>query len=276
MTTLADGDSAARAVFARAELHVAAATHVDLDAGFADLQRRMDAPARSTTSWSSRLASPVAPVRSAQRSGNTRRWALLLACAMAGAVAAVVAFADPLDSTSPPTAAGPTTMQTAPSGPPDPGLGRGAPGGRDPIPLDTTPSTPPTGSTEVSPDRTLTSDGGSVVARCSGTDVYLVSWDPAPGYELTKAEHGPKPQVQVIFKQISADNSKVIMNTQCVDGTPMTVNTSRYEPSTYDPSSDDPLLMLMALDPVGEHSGRRVDTARAGGMTGMARRRRDA
>src|SRR5262249_37919494 len=125
------------------------------------------------------------------------------------------------------------------SGPPDPpgaALSSGAPAVVDPTGTDggtapspsvgpTTPGATPTATGGQPGDTTLTSDGGSVVARGSGTDGYVVSWQPAAGYSVKKAEHGPKPQVQVSFDPDDKGAKNVTMHVSCSNGVPTTKNT---------------------------------------------------
>jgi serine/threonine-protein kinase len=122
-----------------------------------------------------------------------------------------------------------------PPGPSDPALSQGAASGGDPTrgsgsqaptTTTTTPGATPTatGGGSTGGDTTLSSDGGSVVARCSGTEVFVVSWQEAAGYTVKKAEHGPKAQIQIMFDPV-AQGKKVTMHVSCDGGVPTTKNT---------------------------------------------------
>jgi hypothetical protein len=85
-----------------------------------------------------------------------------------------------------------------------------------------TPSaTPAVSQTSASPSpqaavgTVLTSQGGTVVAECRSTGVYLVSWSPTQGYEATGVIRGPAATARAIFE--SAANS-VTMAVSCPDG----------------------------------------------------------
>jgi hypothetical protein len=47
--------------------------------------------------------------------------------------------------------------------------------------------------------RVLTSPGGSVSARCEGSQAYLISWSPGQGYRVANAMRGPAKVVSVDF-----------------------------------------------------------------------------
>ena len=61
----------------------------------------------------------------------------------------------------------------------------------------------------------LTSQGGTVVAECRSTGVYLVSWSPTQGYEATGVIRGPAATARVIFE---SDANSVTMAVSCPDG----------------------------------------------------------
>jgi len=61
----------------------------------------------------------------------------------------------------------------------------------------------------------LTSQGGTVVAECRPTGVYLVSWSPTQGYEATGVIRGPAVTAHVIFE---SDANSVTMAVSCPDG----------------------------------------------------------
>lgn len=88
------------------------------------------------------------------------------------------------------------------------------------------PSPVPTGSpaTESAPTeqaiepRVITSAGGTVVARCAADSlVELLSWSPAQGFRVDKADHSPAREVEVEFE---SENDDVNMKIRCVGGVP--------------------------------------------------------
>jgi eukaryotic-like serine/threonine-protein kinase len=89
-------------------------------------------------------------------------------------------------------------------------------GGNDVSPAPSpTPSTDPTLA-----QRTLSSDGGSVVAVCRRSGkAQLLSIDPAPGYSIKKAIYGPAEQVGVVFK--APGTAAVRMRVTCINGEPV-------------------------------------------------------
>jgi serine/threonine protein kinase len=197
---------------------------------------------------------PVPPPAPAPPRRRRIRRALLLAGAAAVAVAAgLLIFSDRTDSPNaagsrPPRASGLPVVPagSAPASSGGPGsvpagasgaaLSSGAAGvvnptanptvtpGDDPPPPPVEP-TPPGETGTPSADTTLSSDGGSVVARCTGSQVFVVSVQPAAGYEVKKAEQGPKPQVQISFDPVTKGPKKVTMHVSCSAGTPTTRNT---------------------------------------------------
>jgi hypothetical protein len=67
----------------------------------------------------------------------------------------------------------------------------------------------------------LTSTGGTVVADCRPAGAYLVSWSPAPGYEIGLVVRGPASIAHVAFS--SAANT-VTMMVSCSTGVPTVSN----------------------------------------------------
>jgi hypothetical protein len=65
--------------------------------------------------------------------------------------------------------------------------------------------------------RLLTTPGGTVLARCTGVNAYLVSWSPAQGYRADHAQRGPAPIVEVTFRTATRH---VEVEVHCVAGTP--------------------------------------------------------
>jgi lipoprotein-anchoring transpeptidase ErfK/SrfK len=68
----------------------------------------------------------------------------------------------------------------------------------------------------------LTSQGGTVVADCQAGGAYLLSWSPAPGYEVDTVRRGPALTARVIFT--STANS-VTMVVSCSTGVPTATST---------------------------------------------------
>ncbi|MEV7038203.1 hypothetical protein [Amycolatopsis sp. NPDC051061] len=85
------------------------------------------------------------------------------------------------------------------------------------VPTTTTPVAPtPTSSSAPAP-RGLTVPGGSVVAKCTGDQVELMSWSPAPGYRTDDVSRGPAATASVKFKDGGTENLTVVT---CRDGEP--------------------------------------------------------
>ncbi|WP_460440295.1 hypothetical protein [Amycolatopsis stemonae] len=76
------------------------------------------------------------------------------------------------------------------------------------VPPSTTPA-PPASSSAPAP-RGLTVLGGSLVAKCTGDRVELVSWSPAPGYRTDDVSRGPAATASVKFKSDGAENTTVV------------------------------------------------------------------
>ncbi|MFG2041782.1 hypothetical protein [Dactylosporangium sp. NPDC048998] len=76
------------------------------------------------------------------------------------------------------------------------------------------------GSSPSGVQRLLTSPGGTVVARCTGSSVYLVSWSPAQGYQVTHVERGPGRTAEVAFRGAR----RVEIEVRCVGGRPTAGN----------------------------------------------------
>jgi hypothetical protein len=85
------------------------------------------------------------------------------------------------------------------------------------VPTTTTPVAPtPTSSSAPAP-RGLTVPGGSLVAKCTGDQVELMSWSPAPGYRTDDVSRGPAATASVKFKNDGTENLTVVT---CRDGEP--------------------------------------------------------
>jgi hypothetical protein len=83
-----------------------------------------------------------------------------------------------------------------------------------------------TSSSRSGTDKLLWSAGGSVIARCTGSQVYLVSWSPEPGYRVRDVVRGPAAQASVRF---DGDDERVSVSVRCVSGTPVATVTRRGE-----------------------------------------------
>ena len=66
-------------------------------------------------------------------------------------------------------------------------------------------------------ERSLTSVGGTVVARCGTGGAYLVYWSPAPGYRVNDVLRGPAEPARVMFE---GQGYEVKVAVSCVTGTP--------------------------------------------------------
>lgn len=112
------------------------------------------------------------------------------------------------------------------------------------IPSSSTPSTPSTrprsnpsvppgpgpstssGPRPTSPSRTvkaLHSPGGTVIARCTGNSLYLMSWTPRQGFEIDDHTRGPAHTAYIKFE---SDDADIHMSINCSDGTPESVTTT--------------------------------------------------
>ena len=67
-------------------------------------------------------------------------------------------------------------------------------------------------------DRTVTTPGGTVTARCVGPTATLVSWNPLPGFTPTAVDRGPGPSVGLVFHALVTD---VHVGFRCVNGQPV-------------------------------------------------------
>ena len=88
-----------------------------------------------------------------------------------------------------------------------------------PAPTGTSAPSPTAGPPEPagSDPTVVSSAGGRVIARCTGTAAEVLSWTPAQGFRTEKVERGPAPEVQVEFE---SDDRDVKVELQCEDGTP--------------------------------------------------------
>jgi serine/threonine-protein kinase len=95
-------------------------------------------------------------------------------------------------------APGHTTTPAGGGGP----TGRGGGGGGGPTPV----------------ERTVTTPGGTVTARCTGPTATLVSWNPLPGVTPTAIDRGPGPSVGLVLHAALTD---VNVGFRCVNGQPV-------------------------------------------------------
>ncbi|WP_370965183.1 hypothetical protein [Amycolatopsis sp. cg9] len=75
-------------------------------------------------------------------------------------------------------------------------------------------TTPPPSAPE---PRGLSVPGGSLVAKCTGNQVELLSWSPAPGFRTDDVARGPAATASVKFKNDGTENVSVVT---CRDGAP--------------------------------------------------------
>jgi hypothetical protein len=66
-------------------------------------------------------------------------------------------------------------------------------------------------------------DGGSVVAECTGALPHLLSWSPEPGYEIDDAHPGPGAAASVTFDGDELPDHLVV--TRCANGRPEITDT---------------------------------------------------
>ena len=83
-------------------------------------------------------------------------------------------------------------------------------------------SSPSAQATATPSSTLLISQGGTVVADCRPGGAYLLSWSPAPGYEIGTVIRGPAPMARAIFN--SPANS-VTMMVSCSAGVPSAIST---------------------------------------------------
>jgi hypothetical protein len=86
-------------------------------------------------------------------------------------------------------------------------------------PSPSSPAVTPTAgaSSTAAATKVLSTPGGSVVAKCQGTTVRLVSWAPAPGFGVKRADRGPDEHADVTFE---GSAGKVELRVRCVNGRP--------------------------------------------------------
>jgi hypothetical protein len=83
-------------------------------------------------------------------------------------------------------------------------------------------SQPPAAPTNL---RTLAGSAGSVVAGCTATGAKLISWTPAQGYAIERADPGPGEYAEVRFRSGGGNsghgNGEVRVRVRCVAGVPV-------------------------------------------------------
>lgn len=85
---------------------------------------------------------------------------------------------------------------------------------KTPTPL---PSTPQPGTAAPGVSRVLGTKGGTVLARCSGGNVTLVSWSPAQGYETDDIHRGP---ARTASMQFETGQVEITVRVTCARGVP--------------------------------------------------------
>lgn len=65
--------------------------------------------------------------------------------------------------------------------------------------------------------QTLSTPGGTVIAECVGATVRLVSWAPAQGFGVERADSGPDEHAEVRFE---GTGGKVELRVRCMNGRP--------------------------------------------------------
>ncbi|QSB05186.1 hypothetical protein [Natronoglycomyces albus] len=81
--------------------------------------------------------------------------------------------------------------------------------------LETAPDSAATAANE----KLITTDGGSVMARCDAQgDGYLVWWVPEQGFITTDIDRGPDDDVEITFK---SSQTEIEVEVECEDGFPV-------------------------------------------------------
>lgn len=86
------------------------------------------------------------------------------------------------------------------------------PSGSAPAPAGTVP-----GQTEPTAQGTR---GGTVVARCVGTQAEIVAMSPAQGFAVHEREQGPQDEAEGEFRGSADDHDRVKITVTCADGLP--------------------------------------------------------
>jgi hypothetical protein len=114
------------------------------------------------------------------------------------------------------SAASPAPSPSEPS-PSEPSVSRSPAGPAAPA-RSPSPAAPSAGSATAGPPHQLASSGGTVIARCTGTTAYLVSWSPAQGYQVDDVRRGPAQTVYATF--VNVNRQQVVLAVRCVAGIP--------------------------------------------------------
>lgn len=85
------------------------------------------------------------------------------------------------------------------------------------------PSATPTPRHTVGPSRSLSSPGGTVIARCEGDLAYLMSWSPAQGWSVEEQARGPARSTMIKFEGDTDrnDDLEVTLTVTCRSGAPV-------------------------------------------------------
>jgi hypothetical protein len=67
------------------------------------------------------------------------------------------------------------------------------------------------------PPRQFSIAAGVLTARCTGSQAYLVSWSPAPGYRVDEVRRGPASVAVVSFM---SGTQRLVFGVRCVSGVP--------------------------------------------------------
>lgn len=97
------------------------------------------------------------------------------------------------------------------------------------------PSPPPTSSPPAGPGgitRALTTQGGTLIARCLAGQATLVSWSPAQGYQAENIQAGPTATATLTFE---TENREIQVRVTCPAGIPTARTITR---SDQDPDHD--------------------------------------
>ncbi len=73
------------------------------------------------------------------------------------------------------------------------------------------------------PSRSLSSPGGTVIARCEGDLAYLMSWSPAQGWSVDEQQRGPASSTMIQFEGDTDrnDDLEVTLTVTCRSGSPV-------------------------------------------------------
>jgi hypothetical protein len=102
----------------------------------------------------------------------------------------------------------PTTSAPAPTGT--------EPAGTEPTGTEPTGTMPPA---ETEPTAASTR-GGTVVARCVGTQAEIVAMSPAQGFAVHEKDQGPQDDAEGEFRGSADDRDRVKISVTCADGRP--------------------------------------------------------